>query len=146
MHAGASLSEGGWRELSNELEPPLGGGSGELCDRSCRPQDGVDAAKSDHSNFLLAGPPSGGLLLLWAGDARRRPQDLDCSHSPAEARMVRRPEVRFCTSFDGTQIAAGQSGSGSPTLVRAATWLTHIEHAPPGSFNAGLIDAFARHG
>jgi pimeloyl-ACP methyl ester carboxylesterase/DNA-binding CsgD family transcriptional regulator len=30
--------------------------------------------------------------------------------------------------------------------VRAATWLTHIEHAPPGSFNAGLIDAFARHG
>jgi pimeloyl-ACP methyl ester carboxylesterase/DNA-binding CsgD family transcriptional regulator len=60
--------------------------------------------------------------------------------------MVRRPEVRFCTSFDGTQIAAGQSGAGSPTLVKAATWLTHIEHAPPGSFNAGLIDAFARDG
>jgi hypothetical protein len=28
-HYGASLSEGGWRELSNESEPPLGGGSGE---------------------------------------------------------------------------------------------------------------------
>jgi pimeloyl-ACP methyl ester carboxylesterase/DNA-binding CsgD family transcriptional regulator len=26
--------------------------------------------------------------------------------------------------------------------VRAATWLTHVEHAPPGSFNAGLIEAF----
>src|SRR5262245_56039200 len=28
MQAGASLAEGGWRELSNELEPPRGGGSG----------------------------------------------------------------------------------------------------------------------
>jgi len=60
--------------------------------------------------------------------------------------MVQRREVRFCTSRDGTQIAAAQSGVGSPVLVRAATWLTHIEQAPAGSFNAGLIDAFARHG
>ena len=60
--------------------------------------------------------------------------------------MVHRPEVRFCTSFDGTQIAAAQSGAGSPILVKAATWLTHIEHAPAGSFNAGMIDAFARRG
>lgn len=60
--------------------------------------------------------------------------------------MVGRPEVRFCTSFDGTQIAAARSGAGSPVLVRAATWLTHIEHAPAGSFSAGLVDAFARQG
>ena len=29
--AGASLSEGGWRERGAMLEPPLGGGSGEPC-------------------------------------------------------------------------------------------------------------------
>ncbi len=33
---GASLSEGGWRESSSELELPLGGGSGEPCTRRLR--------------------------------------------------------------------------------------------------------------
>jgi len=38
---GASLVEGGWRVSSDMLEPPRGGGAGERCVMSCRPQDGM---------------------------------------------------------------------------------------------------------
>jgi hypothetical protein len=38
-----------------------------------------------------------------------------------------RLEIRFCTARDGVKLAVGSYGSGPP-LVRAATWLTHIEH------------------
>jgi hypothetical protein len=44
-HSGASLSEGGWWEPSNELEPPPGGGAGERCDKARRPQDGVKSCR-----------------------------------------------------------------------------------------------------
>ena len=36
-------------------------------------------------------------------------------------------KVRFCRSFDGTQIAFANTGSGYP-MVRAGHWLTHLEH------------------
>lgn len=36
-------------------------------------------------------------------------------------------EIRFCTAPDGTGLAFATHGSG-PALVRAATWLTHLEH------------------
>jgi len=35
--------------------------------------------------------------------------------------------LRFCTSADGTRIAIASLGSGPP-LVRAAHWLSHVEH------------------
>jgi pimeloyl-ACP methyl ester carboxylesterase/DNA-binding CsgD family transcriptional regulator len=35
--------------------------------------------------------------------------------------------VRFCTSHDGTRIAFAASGSGPP-MVRAAHWLSHLDH------------------
>jgi len=35
--------------------------------------------------------------------------------------------VRFCTSLDGTRIAFAAGGSGPP-LVRAAHWLSHLDH------------------
>jgi len=38
-----------------------------------------------------------------------------------------RPEIRFCAAPDGVKLAVGSYGSGAP-LVRAATWLTHVEH------------------
>jgi pimeloyl-ACP methyl ester carboxylesterase/DNA-binding CsgD family transcriptional regulator len=38
-----------------------------------------------------------------------------------------RDEIRFCSSADGTRIAFAQSGGGYP-LVKAAHWMTHIEH------------------
>lgn len=40
---------------------------------------------------------------------------------------LRSQRIRFCTAPDGTQLAFATHGSGPP-LVRAATWLTHLEH------------------
>lgn len=37
-----------------------------------------------------------------------------------------RQQVRFCTSNDGVRIAYAVHGTG-PSLVRAATWMTHLE-------------------
>lgn len=37
--------------------------------------------------------------------------------------------VRFCASRDGTRIAFATAGSGPP-LVRAAHWLSHLDHEP----------------
>jgi hypothetical protein len=37
--------------------------------------------------------------------------------------------VRFCASHDGTRIAFATGGSGPP-LVRAAHWLSHLDHEP----------------
>lgn len=44
-----------------------------------------------------------------------------------DASPAQRQTVRICTSADGTQIAYATTGSGAP-LVRAGTWLTHLEH------------------
>jgi pimeloyl-ACP methyl ester carboxylesterase len=41
--------------------------------------------------------------------------------------MPQRQQVRFVTSADGTRIAVASIGSGAP-LVRAAHWLSHVEH------------------
>ncbi len=38
-----------------------------------------------------------------------------------------RQTLRFCTAADGTRIAIASIGSGPP-LVRAAHWLSHVEH------------------
>lgn len=55
------------------------------------------------------------------------------------------PHIRFCNSCDGTQLASAEFGAG-PVVVKAATWLTHLEHTPPGSIHAALIDEFSRNG
>ena len=38
-----------------------------------------------------------------------------------------RPQVRFCKSSDGVQLAYAISGEGPP-LVRAPHWFTHLEY------------------
>jgi pimeloyl-ACP methyl ester carboxylesterase/DNA-binding CsgD family transcriptional regulator len=45
----------------------------------------------------------------------------------AQRGLPLRPEIRFCAAPDGVKLAVGSYGSGAP-LVRAATWLTHVEH------------------
>lgn len=40
--------------------------------------------------------------------------------------MGSRPDIRFCTTPDGVRLAMAFYGSGPP-LVKAATWLTHVE-------------------
>ena len=41
--------------------------------------------------------------------------------------MPSRQSLRFCTAADGTRIAIASIGSGPP-LLRAAHWLSHVEH------------------
>lgn len=53
-------------------------------------------------------------------------------------------EIRFCTSFDGVQLATACYGEGPP-LVKAATWLTHIEHDMQSPHTRQWIDELSRH-
>ena len=41
--------------------------------------------------------------------------------------MQTRQSLRFCTSFDATRIAIASIGAGPP-IMRAAHWLSHVEH------------------
>jgi len=51
-------------------------------------------------------------------------------------------EIRFCTSSDGVGLAMALYGSG-PVLVKAATWLTHVELDLGSALDRALIDEFA---
>jgi pimeloyl-ACP methyl ester carboxylesterase/DNA-binding CsgD family transcriptional regulator len=51
-------------------------------------------------------------------------------------------DIRFVTSRDGVQLASARYGSG-PLLIKAATWLTHLERVEPGSIQEALIHEFA---
>ena len=46
--------------------------------------------------------------------------------------------IRFCTTADGVQLAMALYGSGPP-VVKAATWLTHIEGDPTSDMNAHWV-------
>ena len=56
-------------------------------------------------------------MIGWAGSQLRPNMSAPSQH------------VRFCASRDGTRIAFATSGSGPP-LVRAAHWLSHLDHEP----------------
>ena len=56
--------------------------------------------------------------------------------------MTIQREIRFCKSSDGVELAMGLYGSGPP-LVKAATWLTHIELEQASPFGRQLIETFA---
>jgi pimeloyl-ACP methyl ester carboxylesterase/DNA-binding CsgD family transcriptional regulator len=54
-----------------------------------------------------------------------------------------RPDIRFCTARDGAKIAVGAYGSGPP-LVRAGTWLTHVEYDATSPLSAHWGEELAR--
>jgi hypothetical protein len=56
--------------------------------------------------------------------------------------MTIQRDIGFCKSSDGVELAMGLYGRGPP-LVKAATWLTHIELDQTSPFDRQLIDAFA---
>jgi pimeloyl-ACP methyl ester carboxylesterase/DNA-binding CsgD family transcriptional regulator len=56
--------------------------------------------------------------------------------------MTIQRDIRFCRSSDGVELAMGLYGAGPP-LVKAATWLTHIELEQTSPFGHQLIEAFA---
>lgn len=52
-------------------------------------------------------------------------------------------QIRFCTSADGTRLAVATLGKGMP-LVKAATWLTHIEKEPHNLFTRHWVSELSR--
>jgi len=40
---------------------------------------------------------------------------------------VPRQQIRFASSHDGVRLAYAMSGAGSPVVIKAATWLSHLE-------------------
>ena len=52
-------------------------------------------------------------------------------------------QIRFCTSADGTRLAVATSGEGPP-LVKAATWLTHVEKDPYNLFTRHWVAELSR--
>jgi DNA-binding winged helix-turn-helix (wHTH) protein/pimeloyl-ACP methyl ester carboxylesterase len=53
-------------------------------------------------------------------------QPADSASPPTPEPASPRQEVTFCRSADGVTLAVGSAGQG-PLLLRAATWLTHVE-------------------
>lgn len=52
-------------------------------------------------------------------------------------------QIRFCTSKDGTRLAVATTGKGPP-LVKAATWLTHVEKDPGNLFTRHWVAELSR--
>lgn len=52
-------------------------------------------------------------------------------------------QIRFCTSADGTRLAVATAGKGPP-LVKAATWLTHVEKDPHNLFTRHWVAELSR--
>lgn len=58
--------------------------------------------------------------------------------------MAIRQEIRFCTGADGVQLALALYGKGPP-LLKAATWLTHVENEPVSAHTRQWIEEFEPH-
>ncbi len=60
--------------------------------------------------------------------------------------MTLQQDIRFCTSADGVKIATTSTGSGAP-IVRAGTWLSHLEcdarHEEPQAYIRALSRGFS---
>ena len=57
--------------------------------------------------------------------------------------MRLRPDIRFCAAADGVKLAVATYGSGPP-LVRAGTWLTHVEHDATSPLSAHWCEELAK--
>lgn len=57
-------------------------------------------------------------------DLMKAPEQLESRLAPVEGPE---PEIRFCRTRDGVTLAYASSGSGPP-LVKAANWMTHLDH------------------
>ncbi|HEU4458481.1 MAG TPA: alpha/beta fold hydrolase [Methylibium sp.] len=55
-----------------------------------------------------------------------------------------RQQLRFCTAPDGVRIAVATIGRGAP-LLRAAHWLTHVEHDHASPVWRPWLDALSKH-
>jgi pimeloyl-ACP methyl ester carboxylesterase/DNA-binding SARP family transcriptional activator len=49
------------------------------------------------------------------------------TEQPGSRELLARQKIQFCTAQDGARIAYASVGKG-PTIVKAANWLSHLEH------------------
>jgi pimeloyl-ACP methyl ester carboxylesterase/DNA-binding CsgD family transcriptional regulator len=66
-----------------------------------------------------------------------------CRTTLREAFMALQQDIRFCTASDGVRIATAATGSGPP-LVRAGTWISHLECDVAQEDSAAMIAEFSR--
>lgn len=57
-------------------------------------------------------------------------------------RVPLQPDIRFCTAADGVKLAVGTYGSGPP-VVRAGTWLTHVEYDATSALSSHWCEELA---
>lgn len=55
------------------------------------------------------------------------PDQAHTTERPGSRELLARQKVQFCTAHDGVRIAYASLGKG-PTIVKAANWLSHLEH------------------
>lgn len=63
--------------------------------------------------------------ISWSPSARERLTPND--HSKVERSFLAQQVIKFCNSSDGVRLAYATIGEGSP-IVKAANWLSHLEH------------------
>jgi hypothetical protein len=72
--------------------------------------------------WRCVGPQTG-----YSQCVRGRARIQGCSEPPRYAPARVEQQIRFCTAPDGVRLAYAVHGTGPP-IVRAATWLTHLEY------------------
>ncbi|MCL1091092.1 alpha/beta fold hydrolase [Shewanella profunda] len=67
--------------------------------------------------------------IVWAVELEQRQTtiNLQCNELLSGRELLARQKVQFCTSQDSVRIAYASLGKG-PTIVKAANWLSHLEH------------------
>jgi pimeloyl-ACP methyl ester carboxylesterase/DNA-binding CsgD family transcriptional regulator len=81
-----------------------------------------------------------GLFAAAACAAQVHPRQTD----ETTAMIPRDPTIRFCTAVDGIRLAYASVGAG-PVLIKAATWLGHLEHDWHSPVWSHLLQAMSRH-
>lgn len=67
--------------------------------------------------------------IKWAADSTQtiNPAPLDQIKQLGSRELLARQKVQFCTAQDGARIAYASLGKGPP-IVKAANWISHLEH------------------
>jgi pimeloyl-ACP methyl ester carboxylesterase/DNA-binding CsgD family transcriptional regulator len=60
--------------------------------------------------------------------------------------MTLPPRIQFATAADGVRLAWAASGHGGPCVIKAATWLSHLEHDWASPVWSHLVQALSQRG
>lgn len=67
--------------------------------------------------------------IAWSPQLATKPEisSVDTDSAVTERELLARQKIQFCTAADGVRIAYASVGDGPP-IVKAANWLSHLEH------------------